>query len=505
MQRMPCSSVRSLPISLVPSVVAVLQHRRVPAPGTPAAVLVAALLLSGCAGMAVPGRGVPVLAVPAQWSTPVPAQAAPPVDGTPSAALLPATDPAALAQWWQRFGDPQLSALVAQALQANPGVRSAQAALQQARAQTEVQGAGLLPSVGASASAQRGRSGGGSSSNRFQTGFDASWEPDVFGGQRAALGASEADRRAAEASLGNVQVSLAAEVALNYINLRSLQERLQIARSNLASQQETLQISQWRLQAGLVTSLVTEQARAATAQTAAQVPALEASLAQARHALAVLTGQPPGALEEPLRTPRPVPAPPPALALAFPAEVLRQRPDLRVAEERVAAALARVQQADAARYPDFRLSGSLGLGALSLGALTSGASVAQSLLAGVSFPVFDGGARRAQVRVQQAVAEQARLAYEATVWTALTDVEDALVQMRGDRARLAQLRIAAEAAANAALLAQNRYTSGLIDFQAVLETQRTQLATQDSVASTAASLSADHVRLYKALGGGWEP
>ena len=505
MQRMPCSSARSLPISLVPPVVAVLQHRRVPAPGTPAAVLVAALLLSGCAGMAVPGRGVPVLAVPAQWSTPVPAQAAPPVDGTPSAALLPATDPAVLAQWWQRFGDPQLSALVAQALQANPGVRSAQAALQQARAQTEVQGAGLLPSVGASASAQRGRSGGGGSSNRFQTGFDASWEPDVFGGQRAALGASEADRRAAEASLGNVQVSLAAEVALNYINLRSLQERLQIARSNLASQQETLQISQWRLQAGLVTSLVTEQARAATAQTAAQVPALEASLAQARHALAVLTGQPPGALEEPLRTPRPVPAPPPALALAFPAEVLRQRPDLRVAEERVAAALARVQQADAARYPDFRLSGSLGLSALTLGALTNGASVAQSLLAGVSFPIFDGGARRAQVRVQQAVAEQARLAYEATVWTALTDVEDALVQMRGDRARLAQLRIAAEAAANAALLAQNRYTSGLIDFQAVLETQRTQLATQDSVASTAASLTADHVRLYKALGGGWEP
>ena len=107
--------------------------------------------------------------------------------------------------------------------------------------------------------------------------------------------------------------------------------------------------------------------------------------------------------------------------------------------------------------------------------------------------------------MQQAVAEQARLAYEATVWTALTDVEDALVQMRGDRARLAQLRIAAEAAANAALLAQNRYTSGLIDFQAVLETQRTQLATQDSVASTAASLTADHVRLYKALGGGWEP
>ena len=439
-----------------------------------------------------------MLPVPAAWSASAEAAL------QSSDSLVTPADTAALAQWWERFGDPQLSGLVVQALQANPTVRSAQAALLQARAQTEVQGAGLLPSVGGSASAQRARSGG-STGNRFQAGFDASWEPDVFGGRRASLDASEADSRAAEANLGNAQVSLAAEVALNYITLRSLQERLAIARNNLASQQETLQISQWRLQAGLVTSLVTEQARAATAQTAAQVPALEASLAQTRHALAVLTGQPPGALEDALRTARPLPAPPPALALAFPAETLRQRPDVRVAEERVTAALARVQQADAARYPDFRLSGSLGLSALTLGALTNGASVAQSLLAGVSFPVFDGGAALAQVRVQQAAAEQARLAYEATVWTALTDVEDALVQLRGDRARLVQLRIAAEAAANAALLAQDRYTSGLIDFQAVLETQRTQLSTQDSVANTAASLSADHVRLYKALGGGWEP
>ena len=448
--------------------------------------------------MALPERGVPALPVPAAWSS-----SADPV--LPADAPASRADPAALAQWWERFGDPQLSSLVVQALQANPTVRSAQAALQQARAQTEVQGAGLLPSVGTSASAQRSRSGGSSTANRFQAGFDASWEPDVFGGRRAGLSASQADSRAAEASLGNVQVSLAAEVAFNYITLRGLQERLAIARNNLASQQETLQISQWRLQAGLVTSLVTEQARAATAQTAAQVPALEASMAQARHALAVLTGQPPGALEDALRATRPVPAPPQALALAFPAETLRQRPDVRVAEERVASALARVVQADAARYPDFRLSGSLGLSALTLGALTNGASVAQSLLAGVSFPVFDGGAARAQVRVQQAAAEQARLAYEATVWSALTDVEDTLVQLRGDRERLVQLRIAAEAAANAALLAKDRYTSGLIDFQAVLETQRTQLATQDSVASTAASLSADHVRLYKALGGGWEP
>ena len=442
-----------------------------------------ALLLAGCAsGIQSANQSLDV-AVPTAWSS------ATASNGTSAAAI-------SLAQWWQGFDDPLLTDLVVQALQTHTSVRTAQAALLQARAQVDVQNAGLAPRVGASASAQRGKSGGSGSSNSFQAGLDASWEPDVWGGQRSAIAASEADAQAAQANLGAVQVSLAAEVALNYITLRSLQERLAIARSNLASQQETLQISQWRLQAGLVTSLVTEQARASTAQTAAQIPALETSLSQSRHALAVLTGQPPGALESALADARPVPQA---------ADTLRQRPDVRAAEQRVSAAWARVAQADAARYPDFRLSGSLSLRALTLGALSNGASVANALLASVSGSLLDGGAALAQVRVQEASAEQVRLNYQATVLTALTEVEDALVALRGDRERLVQLRIAAEAANNAALLANDRYQSGLIDFQTVLETQRTLLSTQDSVASTRASLSANHVRLYKALGGGWQP
>ncbi|MHB1114657.1 MAG: TolC family protein, partial [Acidovorax defluvii] len=182
----------------------------------------------------------------------------------------------------------------------------------------------------------------------------------------------------------------------------------------------------------------------------------------------------------------------------------RQRPDVRAAEQRIAAALARVSQADAARYPDFRISGNLGLRALTVGALTNGSSIASALLASVSMPLMDGGAARAQVRVQEAALEQARVGYEASVLTALKDVEDALVALRGDRERLVRLQAAADAAGNAALLAQQRYSSGLIDFQSVLETQRTLLSTQDSVAATVASISADHVRLYKALGGGWQ-
>jgi len=218
----------------------------------------------------------------------------------------------------------------------------------------------------------------------------------------------------------------------------------------------------------------------------------------------VLTGQAPGALDGALAAAAPVPQPGAALALAIPAETLRQRPDVRAAEQRIAAALQRVSQADAARYPSFSLSGSVGLRALTLGALTGGGAVTSALLGSVSVPLLDGGAARAQVRVQEAALEQARVAYEAAVLTALQDVENALAALQGDRERLTRLQAAAEAAGNAALLAQQRYRSGLIDFQSVLETQRTLLSTQESQAITATSVAADHVRLYKALGGGWQ-
>lgn len=450
-----------------------------------------ALLLQGCAHRAPVASEAPGAALPVAWNAPLPA----------GVAVLPQADD--LARWWERFGDPQLSALVAQALQAHPSALSAQAALRQARAQASVQAAGMLPDVSLSGSAQRSRSGG-QTGNSFQVGLDAGWEPDLFGRLDAGVQASEADARAAQASLEQVHVSLSAEVALQYIALRSLQQRLAIAQRNLESQQQTLQITDWRVQAGLATSLVAEQARAAAEQTAAQVPQLQANLAQARHALAVLTGQAPAALDVALAAPQAVPQPSQALALDIPADTLRQRPDVRVAQERVQAALARVSQADAARYPSLRLSGSLGLRALTLGALGDSASLVHSLLGSVAVPLFDGGATQAQVQVQQAALEQARQAYQLAVLTALKEVEDALVALQGEAARLAHLQQAAQAAGNAALLAQQRYASGLIDFASVLETQRTQLATQDALATSQANLGSNHVRLFKALGGGWQ-
>lgn len=479
-------AARTTPTAIEPSVKNFSGHR------TGISILAACLILGleACAPLAPERSAYEAIDVPAAWSV---------TDVSASSGT------STLAQWWLRFDDPLLADLVAQSLRTNTTVQSAQGALRQARALRDVAAAALFPQLGISAAAQRNKSGDNKAVNQFSAGLDASWELDIFGVNRSALGASEATARASAASLGDIQVSIAAEVALNYILLRSAQARLAIARNNLASQQETLQITQWRLQAGLVTSLETEQARASMEQTSALLPALQTSIEQTAHALAVLTGQPPAALSTLLAPASPVPQAADDLALSLPAETLRQRPDVRAAEHRVTAASARVSQAQAARLPRFTLGGSLGLNALALSSLTNGASVVSALLASVSLPIFDGGAARAQVRAEQAALDQAILAYQANVLLALQEVEDALVALRGDRERLASLQNAAEAAGNASLLARQRYSSGLVDFQVVLETQRTQLSTQDSMASAGADLSADHVRLYKALGGGWQP
>ncbi len=436
----------------------------------------------------------------------------PPRDAQPDMADIPAAwsiqqagnaQTEALAQWWNRFRDPILTQLITRALQTNTSITSAQASLRQARALRDVSAAALWPSLDGSASAQRSRAGHQSGSNYYAAGLDASWELDVFGSNRHALDATRAEVLASAASLGDVQISIAAEVALNYISLRSYQARLSIANNNLASQQETLQITQWRMQAGLVTALETEQALTIAAQTRASIPPLQTSIAQSRHALAVLTGQPPNALATQLAAANPTPQADDDIALGIPAETLRQRPDVRTAEHLVAAARATLAQADAAQYPSFTLSGSLGFGSAKLSSLGDGASILNSLLAGVTVPLFNAGALRAQVNVQQAAVDIANANYRAAMLNALLDVEDALTALQGDREHRLLLQDAASSASNAAQLAGQRYGSGLVDFQTVLDTQRSVLSTQDSLASAEADVASDQVRLYKALGGGW--
>ncbi|SFM26153.1 efflux transporter, outer membrane factor (OMF) lipoprotein, NodT family [Rugamonas rubra] len=434
----------------------------------------------------------PPPAPPAAWS------------GAADAALAQAGQGASLSAWWQRFGDERLVGLIEQALRVNHTVAGARAALLQARATRDAAAAGLGVNVSLSASAQQNKVGTTAATETYNAGFTAAWEPDVFGLRRNALAAGEAELRASEVSLADVQLAVAAEVALDYIALRGAQARLAIARDNLANQLETLQITDWRVQAGALTALEGEQARAASEQAAAQLPPLATSAAQLAHALALLCGATPEAMAALLTQPAAVPQAGAELVLSLPADTLRQRPDVRAAEHRLNAALARVSQADAARYPAFRLEGSIGLRGLGIGS-SNGTDLLRALLASVTGQAFDGGAARAQVRLQQGVLAQSEAAYRGVVLTALQEVEDALSAIGGERERLRRLGNAADAAGNAALLARQRYSSGLVDFQTVLETQRSLYASQDGVASTAAALSADHVRLYKALGGGWTP
>jgi NodT family efflux transporter outer membrane factor (OMF) lipoprotein len=445
--------------------------------------LAAALALAGCATTVPSTPPLAGVAVPGAWSAAAPAEAA--AVGTP---------------WWQGFGDAELTGLVERALAANTDVTAAQAALRRARALREVAAAGRLPSLGVSAAAQRSRPAAGAATTLFDAGFDAAWEPDLFGAVGRAVDAATAEARAAALSLEATRVSLAAEVVADLVQWRATQARLRLARDNLAAQEETLQIARWRQQAGLASSLEVEQAATAAAQTRAQLPALNGTALQTRHALAVLTGAVPTALDATLDAAAALPVPVP-VATDTPLQVLRRRPDVAAAEAQLDAAAQRVAQADAARRPTVALRASLGWSALTLGALGS-TGAAASLLASVSQPLFDGGQRRAQLDAQQAAYDAARESYRARVLGALQDVEDALVALEAARRRLAALREAEQSASTAAWLAEQRYAAGVVDFLTVLETQRNRLSLQDGRASAEADAVTAHVRLVKALGGG---
>lgn len=407
-----------------------------------------------------------------------------------------------MSRWWERLGDATLSNLIERSLKTSPDLQSAKAKLHESRARRGLASANRRPSSTISGSTERDSYSSGDNSGTYYAGSDASWDPDLSGAKRSALRAAEADYRASEADLHNTQVSLAAEVAQSYVQLRAYQTRLEIARRNDASQSETLEITQWREQAGLVGSVDVEQARANRDQTRAQIPTLEANIVQTQHTLELLAGETPGKLTAELAATAGIPSPPDEIAIGIPADALRQRPDVRAAEDRVLAETARVAKERAARYPTFKLTGSLGIQALT-GALTGGTSALSSLASSFSQTLFDGGRTRQNIEIQSAVQQQAIVKYESTVLTALKDVENALVSFSKSRERLASLTTAVQAARNAATLAQNRYAAGLVDFQTVLDTERTALNVEDSLASTQADRTTAVIQLYQALGGGW--
>jgi NodT family efflux transporter outer membrane factor (OMF) lipoprotein len=426
--------------------------------------------------------------------------------------------PVDLAVWWRQFNDPLLTDLIGRATTANLDIAVSQARLRQAR-ESLIQARGaLLPSLSGSAGITHNvasspatsivsggfaiPTGGASSSDQLSLGLDASWQANIFGGQRS-IEAARANADAALFNLAAVRTSAAGEVATNYIDARLAQARLAIARDTLKNQDDNLQITQWRVQAGLASATDAEQARAQRAQTAATIPLLETNFVSATNRLGVLTGQAPGALRNTMEMIGPIPRGPDAVAIGIPADTLRQRPDVRAAERSLAAATAQIGVAQAQLYPALSLTGNLNSAASRVGDL--GDAFTSALFAGLTQTILDGGQLRSQVRSARAGADSAFATYKQTVLSGLEDVENAIQALNSAKARQISLAEAADASNNAALLARSQYRVGLTDFLTLLQSEQSLLSARDSLASAQSDQALALVKLYLALGGGWQP
>jgi NodT family efflux transporter outer membrane factor (OMF) lipoprotein len=417
------------------------------------------------------------------------------------------TDAGALASWWATFNDPVLTRLIEASVTGNRDVRTALSRIRQARAAVAVTAAGRRPSVNASGSTttsrSSGESGSGSIGSLFQGGFDASWEIDAFGLVRDEIVSAQATEQAREADLADALVTLAGDVATAYVNLRSAEQRLAIARESEVAQRDSYEIAGFRQQAGLTTELDVDQALANLESTRASIAALEPEIVRARHTLALLLGETPGTLDRELEAPGAIPTAPISVAVGIPAETLRRRPDVRSAERALAAQAATSDAKRAELYPKFRLAGSIGLQALNAARLFLPGAAFWSASPSVSWQLFDREQLRQNLAAQVEVETQAMLSYESKVLSALRDVEDALADFAGERVRMERLTSAAAAANRAADLARQLYASGLRDFRDVLDAQRTLLSLQDQLAASQTAVAIDLIKTYKALGGGW--
>ncbi len=521
--------------------------------------LICAIALAGCA--VGPNYRTPQTPTPATWSG-TKSQA------PTTRASVPTTRPAHVDAWWKSLKDPTLDSLLARAAEANLDLRVATARVRQARAQRGVVAADLWPQVNASASyAYRGGSlnTGPKTQNRqslgkqlrntvinstiqgltsptatpltgttianaagqaltksvnnslqsgttvsrdqnlFQAGFDAAWELDVFGGTRRAVEAADADTQAAVENRRNVLVSVLSEVALNYVNLRGFQRRLEIARQNIQVQQDTVDLTQTRYKAGFTSALDVAQAQAQLAATESQIPVFETSIRQAIYQLSVLLGQPPAYLLAELEKNAPIPTIPIEVPVGLPSDLLRRRPDIRSAERQLAAATANIGVATADLFPRFALTGSIGPQTRDFRHILDSKSMAWSVGPAVTWPVFDAWRIRSNIEVQNALQEQALAGYEQTVLIAFQDVENALVAFTNEQARYRSLTEAVAASQKSADLSEELYSRGLTAFLNVLESQRALYASQDQLIQSQTAVVTDLISLYKALGGGWEP
>lgn len=456
----------------------------------------ALLALPGCMKVG-PDYKPPKTEVPASWELPQ------------DPAVLPGESQ--VRSWWQVFGDPQLTSLVERSAKANLNLKSAIAKVKEARYQIGVVSGDELPSLDGSGKAEKygysenDSSVGGANFDRGVVGLSANWEFDVFGRIARNIEAAEADYQASQEDRVDVMITLFAEVARSYLTVRTNQARLMATTQNIDSQLEVLKLTRVRFENGLATGLDVAQAESVLASSQAGIPPLKYGITQAINTLAGFLAQPPGVLDPELRNKQKIPLPPRSVTVGLPVDLLRRRPDIRKAERQLAAATARIGAATGELYPKFSLAGTLGFSANAGGNLFKGDSLNYSIIPGVTWSLFQGGSLRSQIKVQDALTEQALYTYEQTVISALNETSSSMSAYVQERARLQALRRTVAAQRLTLDMAVSLYKEGLKDFQSVLDAQRELFQYDNELAQSRGDAASNLVSLYKALGGGWDP
>ena len=417
-------------------------------------------------------------------------------------------------EFWKGFNDEQLNELIERALAANHDIRIATARLREARALRGEARLDLAPTVQGSAGYTRGRAsdrqlGPLQSVDReqdyYDSGFDAFWELDFFGRVRRGVEASTAQLQSAEANVYATQVSVTAEVARNYFELRGAQQQLTVARRNSDNQGETVRITTARLDAGRGTQLDASRAQAQLSATLATIPDLEAAVTRGMLRLGVLTGQAPEALLPQLSSAQPLPALPVAQNIGTPELLLRRRPDIRVAERNLAAATAQIGVAVGDLFPRVTFLGRWGFDAVNSSDLGNTGTETYSFGPSISWAAFDLGRVRQRIHQREAATDGALARYEQTVLQALEETDASLTAYSKAIVKQQHLQASASASLEAARLARARYESGVADFLQVLDAERTALAAEDQLARSETQTATALLATYKALGGGFRP
>jgi len=427
------------------------------------------------------------------------------------------SQPVALVHWWRSFHDPILDGLVQLALAGNLDLQQAEARIRQARASRGMAVSGLFPQASGTALYQRSHSSsatvtsGGTTFSTlapfqelFQVGLDASWELDIFGGTRRNIEAATANLAAAVEDRRDVLVTLIGELGNNYLNLRGFQEQIAIAKKNLAAQEKNANITHKRYEAGFVGKLDVANADAQVATTASTIPVLQSSEQAAIYSIGILLGKEPAFLAKELASKAPIPPTPPKVPVGLPSDLLRRRPDIRRAEAQLHAATAQIGVAVADLFPKFNITGSLGFAANDVARVGTSNSKFWSFSPSATWPVFAAGKIVWNIKLQNALQEQALLTYQQTVLNALNEVETALVAYAKEQEHQKALATAVANNRKAVDLAMTLYVAGKTDFLNVLTAQLALFSTEDALAQSTRTLDTNLVALYKALGGGWE-